>query len=99
MVLGHRDHYLTSGTMIQALLNNKPVIVPNIGLTAKRVILNKIGMTYKYCSLRDLNDKVNLMKKTHGNFMESVNEYRKFFSKESIFKCMDKNISTVLINK
>ena len=92
VILGHRDHYLTSGTMVQALINNKPVLVPDIGLTAKRVEKNNIGMTYKHGSLKDLSIKFNIMRKDYNIFIDSVISYKDFYSKESIFYWMDNNI-------
>ena len=92
VILGHRDHYLTSGTMVQALLNSKPVLVPDIGLTAKRVENNNIGLTYKQGSLKDLSIKFNMMRKDYKIFLDSVIIYKDFYSKESIFRWMDNNI-------
>jgi glycosyltransferase involved in cell wall biosynthesis len=48
ILLPYRDHYSSSGVMLQAIEFQKPVVVPNIGLMGKRVVENHIGITYKH---------------------------------------------------
>ena len=91
-VLGHRNHYLSSGTMIQALLYNKPLIVPNKGLMGRRVKVNKIGLVYRHCSIKDLNQKIIFMSQSHKKYLNTIKNYKKAFSQNAIFSYLDKNI-------
>ena len=91
LVLGHRNHYLSSGTMIQALLYNKPLIVPNMGLMGRRVRENKVGLVYRPCSIKDLNQKIILMSRNHKRYLDAVKNYKNGFSRSAIFGWLDKD--------
>jgi glycosyltransferase involved in cell wall biosynthesis len=91
-VSGHRDHYLSSGTMIQALLHNKPLIVPNIGLMARRVKENNLGLVYEQDSIDDLSQNIIFMSKGYKRYLNAVKNYKNNFSRTSIFRWLDKSI-------
>lgn len=84
--LPYRNHYSSSGVMLQALEFGKPVIVPDIGLMGKRVIHNNIGITYKHGDYEDFKCAVYRMQKHYSRYADNVSNYYLQYSKENIFE-------------
>ncbi|MDK2892492.1 MAG: hypothetical protein PWQ49_884 [Methanohalophilus sp.] len=87
--LPYRDHYSSSGVMLQAMEFNKPVIVPDIGLMGKRVIDNNIGLTYKHKDFVDFKKAVYEMQATYSKYINNINHFYARFRKENIFSYLD----------
>lgn len=54
VVLPYRNHFGSSGVMLQALNAGRPVLVPNVGLMAQRVRQHGLGLTYRHGAYDDL---------------------------------------------
>ncbi|MBN1755114.1 hypothetical protein JW877_02770 [bacterium] len=93
MIMGHHHYPLTSGTMIQALFHNKPLIVPQGGLMARRVKDNKLGVIYKDGSLNDLLRQVKLMSVNWEQYVDPVIRYKELFCRESVFNYLDRALT------
>lgn len=89
VLLPYRDHYGSSGVMLQAIELQKPVVVPNIGLMGKRVIENHLGITYKHKNYDDFKKAVYKIQKEYCNYSPYTMTFYKSFSKEAIFKQLD----------
>jgi glycosyltransferase involved in cell wall biosynthesis len=87
--LPYRDHYSSSGVMLQAMEFNKPVIVPDIGLMGKRVVDNNIGMTYRHKDFTDFKEAVYKMQKSYDMYINNISNFYSQFSKENIFSHLD----------
>lgn len=87
--LPYRNHYSSSGVMLQAMEFGKPVIVPDIGLMGRRVAHNDIGITYKHEDYEDFKNAVYQMQKFYDKFDQKVEDYYSQFSKENIFRHLD----------
>jgi glycosyltransferase involved in cell wall biosynthesis len=87
--LPYRDHYSSSGVMLQAMEFNKPVIVPDIGLMGKRVVDNNIGVTYRHKDFTDFKEAVYKMQKSYGMYTNNISNFYSQFSKENIFRHLD----------
>jgi glycosyltransferase involved in cell wall biosynthesis len=85
IALPYRDHYSSSGVMLQALEFGKPVIVPDIGLMARRVLYSNIGITYKHGDYEDFKKAVYIMQNSYGKYTNNVSQYYQQFNRSSIF--------------
>lgn len=88
--LPYRNHYSSSGVMLQAMEYNKPVIVPNIGLMEKRVIENNVGITYNHKDYNDFKKAVYKMQSEYLGYTLNIAKFQEAFSKEQIFMSLDK---------
>jgi glycosyltransferase involved in cell wall biosynthesis len=86
--LPYRNHYSSSGVMLQSIEFQKPVIVPNIGLMGKRVIDNNIGITYKHKDYNDFKKAVYKMQNEYHHHAQNLETFNKSFSKERIFESL-----------
>jgi len=84
--LPYRNHYSSSGVMLQAMEFRKPVIVPDVGLMGGRVTHNNIGITYKHGDYEDFKNAVYSMQKSYDKYENNINNYYIQFSKENLFK-------------
>lgn len=91
--LPYRDHYSSSGVMLQAMEFKKPVIVPDVGLMGKRTIDNNIGLTYKHKDYVDFKKAVYEMQEYYGKYTNNVSRFYEQFSKENIFRHLDAMIN------
>ena len=89
ILLPYRDHYSSSGVMLQAIEFKKPVVVPNIGLMGKRVFENHLGITYKHKKYDEFKKAVYKMQNEHYNFITYTITFYESFSKEAIFERLD----------
>ena len=89
ILLPYRDHYSSSGVMLQAIEFQKPVVVPNIGLMGKRVFENHLGITYKHKKYDEFKKAVYKMQNEYYNYIPYTITFYKSFSKEAIFKRLD----------
>jgi len=89
ILLPYRDHYSSSGVMLQAIEFQKPVVVPNIGLMGKRVFENHLGITYKHKKYDEFKKAVYKMQNEHYNYITYTITFYESFSKEAIFKRLD----------
>ena len=89
ILLPYRDHYSSSGVMLQAIEFQKPVVVPNIGLMGKRVFENHLGITYKHKKYDEFKKAVYKMQKEYHNYVPYTITFYESFSKEAIFKRLD----------
>ena len=89
ILLPYRDHYSSSGVMLQAIEFQKPVVVPNIGLMGKRVFENHIGITYKHKKYDEFKKAVYKIQKEYHNYIPYTITFYESFSKEAIFKRLD----------
>ncbi|RNI15811.1 glycosyltransferase family 1 protein [Methanohalophilus sp. RSK] len=87
--LPYRNHYSSSGVMLQAMEFKKPVIVPDVGLMGKRVIDNNVGLTYKHKDYSDFKESVYMMQKSYNEYINNVICFYNQFSKENIFSHLD----------
>ena len=85
ILLPYRDHYSSSGVMLQAIEFQKPVVVPNIGLMGKRVFKNHLGITYKHKKYDEFKQTVYKMQNEYYNYIPSTITFYESFSKEAIF--------------
>lgn len=89
ILLPYRDHYSSSGVMLQAIEFQKPVVVPNIGLMGKRVFENHLGITYKHKKYDEFKKAVYNMQNEYYNYITYTITFYQSFSKEAIFKRLD----------
>lgn len=89
ILLPYRDHYSSSGVMLQAIEFQKPVVVPNIGLMSKRVFENHLGITYKHKKYDEFKKAVYKMQNEYYNYIPYTITFYESFSKEAIFKKLD----------
>lgn len=89
ILLPYRDHYSSSGVMLQAIEFKKPVVVPNIGLMGKRVVENNLGITYNHKNYDEFKKAVYKMRNEHYNYIPYTITFYESFSKEAIFKKLD----------
>ena len=89
ILLPYRDHYSSSGVMLQAIEFQKPVVVPNIGLMGKRVFENHLGITYKHKKYDEFKKAVYKMQNEYYNYIPYTITFYESFSKEAIFKRLD----------
>lgn len=89
ILLPYRDHYKSSGVMLQAIEFKKPVVVPNIGLMGKRVSENHLGITYKHKKYDEFKKAVYKMQNEHCNYIPHTIKFYESFSKEAIFRQLD----------
>lgn len=89
ILLPYRDHYSSSGVMLQAMEFQKPVVVPNIGLMGKRVFENHLGITYEHKKYDEFKKAVYKMQNEYYNYIPYTITFYKSFSKEAIFKRLD----------
>jgi len=89
ILLPYRNHYSSSGVMLQAIEFQKPVVVPNIGLMGKRVIENHLGITYKHKKYDEFKKSVYNMQNEYNNYIPYTITFYESFSKEAIFKKLD----------
>lgn len=87
--LPYRNHYSSSGVMLQAIEFQKPVIVPNIGLMGKRVIDNNVGIIYKHKDYNDFKKAVYKMQNEYHCYTKNLEIFNNSFSKERIFESLD----------
>lgn len=87
--LPYRNHYSSSGVMLQSIEFQKPVIVPNIGLMGKRTIENQIGITYKHKDYNDFKKAVYQMQNEYHNYIPNLTKFNELFNEEHIFKSLD----------
>jgi len=84
--LPYRNHYSSSGVMLQAMEFGKPVIVPDVGLMGGRVTHNNIGITYKHGDYEEFKNAVYRMQKSYDKYIMDINNFYTQFSKENIFE-------------
>lgn len=89
ILLPYRDHYSSSGLMLQAIEFQKPVVVPNIGLMGKRVFENHLGITYKHKKYDEFKKAVYKMQNEYYDYIPHTITFYESFSKEAIFKKLD----------
>ena len=89
ILLPYRNHYKSSGVMLQALEFKKPVVVPNIGLMGKRVVENHLGITYKHKKYDEFKKAVYKIQNECCNYIPHTITFYESFSKEAIFKELD----------
>ncbi|NOR48477.1 MAG: hypothetical protein GQ533_10620 [Methanosarcinaceae archaeon] len=99
ILLPYRDHYSSSGVMLQAIEFQKPVVVPNIGLMGKRVFENHLGITYKHKNYDEFKKAVYKMQNEHYNYITYTITFYESFSKEAIFKKLDLMKEIIIIKK
>lgn len=91
VLLPYKNHYGSSGMMLEALSYGKPVLVPDVGLMSIRVINHYLGRTFKHLSYDSF----------YAEFIRLRNEYRIYadtamqyftnnFSQERINMALDK---------
>ncbi|KKG14918.1 hypothetical protein EO98_01350 [Methanosarcina sp. 2.H.T.1A.6] len=84
--LPYRNHYSSSGVMLQAMEFGKPVIVPDVGLMGGRVTHNNIGITYKHENYEEFKNAVYRMQKSYDKYIPEIQNFYMQFSKENIFE-------------
>ncbi len=87
--LPYRNHYSSSGIMLQAMEFGKPVIVPDVGLMGRRVTQNNIGITYKHGDYEEFKKAVYRMQKSYDKYTKNINNFYMQFSKDNIFEHLD----------
>jgi glycosyltransferase involved in cell wall biosynthesis len=85
VVLPYRWHYGSSGVMLQSLRAGRPVLVPNIGLMAQRVVRYRLGHVYKHGDWADLcRQHSALSRRDPDEFRGSIQRFLKYFSEPQI---------------
>jgi len=89
ILLPYRDHYSSSGIMLQAIEFQKPVVVPNIGLMGKRVVDHHLGITYNHKKYDEFKKAVYKMQNEYYNYIPYTITFYESFSKEATFEKLD----------
>lgn len=85
MVLPYRDFYAASGVMAQAMEYGAPVLVPDVGLMARRVRHHRLGLVYRHGQGEDLRAQCQLLRRDVATFSPGVKAYYDAtFSKQSL---------------
>ena len=85
LVLPYREHYGSSGVMLQALSAGRPVLVPDVGLMAHRVKRHGLGLTYAPNDWADLRDKFKqLLQKPAAESEDRIRLFMSYFSLQQI---------------
>jgi len=91
LLLPYKNHYGSSGMMLEALSYGKPVLVPNIGLMSRRVVDNQLGRTFKHLSYSSFCDEFHILRTEYHIYHKRTEEYYHHeFSKDRIIEALDK---------
>ena len=85
LVLPYRKHYGSSGVMLQALSAGRPVLVPDVGLLARRVKSHGLGLTYQADDWTNLRSKFKtLLLMPKAEFEDRIRLFMGYFSLDQI---------------
>jgi len=93
VVMPYHRHLGSSGVMLLALNYGKPVLVPDIGLMAKRVKDNSLGMVYRHESYEDLRNKfIELKNQPIDQYRPTIQKFMTRFTNEQILGVIEQLI-------
>jgi glycosyltransferase involved in cell wall biosynthesis len=85
VVLPYREHYGSSGVMLQALRAGRPVLVPDDGLMAHRVRRHGLGAVFRAEDRQDLpRQHAALLRSRVEDFRRPIGRFLEYFSDEQI---------------
>ena len=94
LILPYRRHLGSSGAMLLALSYGKPVLVPDIGLMARRVMDHSLGMVYQHENYQDLKKRVQDIKSVlPGRYEPAIQEFMATFTDEKRLAFIDQILS------
>jgi len=85
IVLPYRHHLGSSGVMLQTLAAGRPVLVPDVGLVARRVCNHRLGAVYDPSDDEDLDRRVdNMWARLPGESASSIRTFLSYFSPSQV---------------
>ena len=91
LLIPYKNHYGSSGMMLDALSYGKPVLVPNTGLMSARIVDNQLGRTFKHLSYSSFCEQFHILRNEYQIYNKRTKEYYHHnFSQEKIFKALEK---------
>lgn len=91
LLLPYKNHYGSSGMMLEALSYGKPVLVPDIGLMNVRVINHQLGRTFKRLSYDSFYEQFNKLRTEYRIYADTTNQYfQNNFSRHRIIQALEK---------
>lgn len=93
LLLPYRNHYKSSGILIQAVDHGKPVLVPDVGLMNSLLAENGIGSTYDHLCYDDFEAQFVTFRREHACYLDNVMRFRRRFSRDRIFAALERGLS------
>jgi glycosyltransferase involved in cell wall biosynthesis len=88
---------ISSGTMNEAVLNNKPVIASNCPTFNYFVGKYHLGLLYKWNDIHSLADAIKEAKdKGSNSFIKSIRDYQSLFLEENVVRCFKEDMSKMI---
>ena len=79
MAMPYREFYRTSGNMLYAVMNGKPVLAPNRGLLALRIKKHGVGLVYDYGDYNSFKERFYNMQSHAETYDEPLKKYASTF--------------------
>lgn len=93
ILLPYRNHYKSSGLLIQATEYGKPVLVPDIGLVNELVTENGLGLTYKHLWYDDFESQFFKLRSDGARYSDKVIRFHQGFTKDRIFAALEQGLA------
>ncbi len=95
VLLPYRNHYGSSGILLQAASYGKPVLVPHTGLMAYWVNQHGIGRTFSEGSYESFWQEWSILKQSYRDLEEPARRFARRFTREQVYEALDRGLAQV----